>query len=75
MLQDDDVEFGDFRQHPQPALNANPFADVRNKLAAVGMAIHNLHPQVHGVCIGLLSCKYSPQCALSVCMNFAPPCI
>lgn len=48
MLQDDDVGFGDLHRQAEPTVHANPFADLRNRLAAVGMAIQNLHPQVHG---------------------------
>jgi hypothetical protein len=47
MLQDDDVGFGGLHRHPEHAVHTNPFDELRNRLAAVGMAIQNLHPQVH----------------------------
>ena len=47
MLQDDDVSFGGLHQHLEPVVHANPFEELRHRLAAVGTAIHDLHPHVH----------------------------
>ena len=58
MLRDDDMGFNSLPQRVRPESQPNPFDVVRERLAAVGSAIWDLHPQVH-----LLS-DYSSSCKL-----------
>ena len=48
MLENDDVGFGDLYREAKHTVHADPFADLRHRLAAVGATIENLHPQVLG---------------------------
>lgn len=47
MVGDEDPVIGDFQQHIQSPPRANPFDAVRHRLAAVDIAIRDLHTQVH----------------------------
>ena len=49
MVRDDDAEFDSFPVHARTIQRANPFEDIRQRLAAVDVAIHGLHAQVHVV--------------------------
>ena len=48
MLEDDDVGFGGFDRQPEHVVRDDPFAGIRDKLAAVGTAIQTLQHQVQG---------------------------
>ena len=48
MLEDDDVGFGGFDRQPEHVVRDDPFAGLRDRLAAVGTAIQTLQHQVQG---------------------------
>lgn len=47
MVQDDDMGLNSLPQRVRPTSQPNPFDVVRERLAAVGSTIRDLHPQVH----------------------------
>ena len=54
MVRDEDAGFVGFPVHAQAVQRANPFDDIRHRLAAVDVAMQGLHAQVHLV---LVSCS------------------
>lgn len=46
MVRDVDAEFNSFPVHARTIQRADPFEDIRQRLAAVDVAIHGLHAQV-----------------------------
>lgn len=47
MLQDDNVDFDNVPRQTYTPLRVNPFAGVTERLVAAGVAIRDLHAQVH----------------------------
>lgn len=47
MVRDEDAGIGSLQQHAQSPPQANLFDEVRHRLAAVDLAIRDLHEQVH----------------------------
>lgn len=60
MVRDDDMGLNNLPQRVRPMSQTNPFDVVRERLAAVGSAIRDLHPQVH-----ILSDYSSSSCKLA----------
>ena len=46
MVRDVEAEFDSFPVHARTIQRADPFEDIRHRLAAVDVAIHGLHAQV-----------------------------
>ena len=46
MVRDVETEFDNYPRHARAVERANPFEDIRHRLAAVDAAIHGLHAQV-----------------------------
>jgi hypothetical protein len=62
MIRNDDAGLPGFYRHEPINVPANPFADLRERLAAVDLAIHDLHPQVKWspvlICRHYTGCKF-----------------
>lgn len=62
MLRDDNEDFDRLPLHTEVPVRTNPFADVTERLQAAGIAIRELHAQVHHFSVSLfafllLSCR------------------